>query len=222
MTTIANLTRPSLNAAQLALVALVNCLLAAGALTVAFSAAPADQQLAGRLKQAIGAYNFSDPAPASSPPMENAPGDGPRALPVAATTSQAGNRSERAADQPGPAGAQRAQPAPPNGTESTQLWDKLQARGCCGFANYTDWSTLPKSCCAHPVSAKPGEPDKWSCKEVDGGHEQPCEEFITNQQRHLPALLVILLLVQAYMAIVSGLNTYRLFHYNEANQNAYS
>ena len=106
--------------------------------------------------------------------------------------------------------------------EATKIWDRLQERGCCGFNNYTlEWKEkIPKSCCAQTEREDAGGEIK--CKKVDVAHERPCRNFIEGANVQLMIVLALIALVNLYLATVTGLSTYRTFHYNEASQNAYS
>lgn len=111
---------------------------------------------------------------------------------------------------------------PLNATVATQIWDRLQQRGCCGFLNATEWQKegLPKSCCQKSlVQPKDGF---WKCPAVDEQHNRGCNEVIELTSVQLLTLLALAALVNLYLATVTGVTTYRTFHYNEASQNAYT
>lgn len=110
---------------------------------------------------------------------------------------------------------------PLNATEATRIWDNLQARGCCGYQNYTtEWKDrLPKSCCDKPVEAANGE---QQCKDADSAHQKSCSSIISSLDRYLLVVLALIALVNLYLATVTGVSTYRTFNYNEASQSAYT
>lgn len=107
-----------------------------------------------------------------------------------------------------------------NKADATKIWDKLQARGCCGFRNSTkEWvPDLPKSCCSQPIE----ENGKFTCKAIDKAHAHPCSCIIGASANSLLYVLALIALVNLYLATVSGVNAYRTFHYNEASQSAYN
>lgn len=109
-----------------------------------------------------------------------------------------------------------------NRSEATLVWDRLQGHGCCGLLNATaTWKDkLPKSCCSNATLT--GPPEQLICKELDEGHKQGCLQLISSTSTNLVLLLALLALTSLYTALVSGFSAYRTFHYNEANQNAYS
>lgn len=104
--------------------------------------------------------------------------------------------------------------------EATKLWDKLQARGCCGFNNATsEWESgkFPKSCCSKPGDV---ENNLYTCKLIDEEHNHPCRCVIESSSLNLLILLALIALVNLYLATITGVNAYRTCHYDEANQSA--
>ena len=94
--------------------------------------------------------------------------------------------------------------------EATQIWDKLQARGCCGLRNATeDWKPkVPKSCCKEPIEAN-GE---FLCKQIDADHQQDCLTLIGSTSSNLYIVLALIALVNLYMATITGLSAYKTLH----------
>lgn len=107
-------------------------------------------------------------------------------------------------------------------SEATKIWDQLQARGpCCGLHNATiEWQPdrIPKSCCSQPVEDSKGQ---MVCKSIDNEHNKPCACVIESASMNVLFLLALIAFASLYLATVSGVSTYRTFHYNEASQNAY-
>lgn len=104
---------------------------------------------------------------------------------------------------------------------STKTWDFIQERGgCCGLRNYTaEWKDkLPKSCCSSPLQSGAD----FICQAVDLKHNRPCEEIIASTSLYFSIVVAFIALVNLYLATVTGISTYRTFHYNEASQNAYT
>lgn len=112
------------------------------------------------------------------------------------------------------------EPAPKNATTGNRIWDRLQARGCCGIVNGTqewiaEYKKLPKSCCTKL------EGDN-ECHKVDAGHSQGCLALISSTDLNLLIVLALIAVVNFYLAVTTGINAYRTFHYDEASQSAYS
>lgn len=108
--------------------------------------------------------------------------------------------------------------------EATKIWDSLQKRGCCGMRNGTSpWpDKIPKSCCNNSTSVI-NESGEISCNKTAGlDHQTSCQELIESTSMKLIIVLALIGLVNFYMAITAGVNAYRTFHYNEANQGAYT
>lgn len=103
---------------------------------------------------------------------------------------------------------------------ATLIWDRLQARGCCGWLNSTNtWKTkIPKSCCSIPKL----EGDQQVCEKADEGHAAGCKILIESSSMYEMIVLALIALVSLYLAVVSAISTYRTFHYNEASQTAYN
>lgn len=228
--------------AQLAALTSLNFLLAVAAILLV-PAGNSDElanQFKTRLGEGIKLYNFT-----LKPPSQlNLPNGPSGAAAAAATSSPAANQSlalplaaankdkhrrmapDGSVVEPttvAPAAAILAAP-PLNDTSATALWDDLQARGCCGISNYTDWGPkLPKSCCSKPDE----EREEFVCKSVDERHKLPCIQVIetvtiNTKNFNFLLLLAFIALVNLYLANVTGISAYRTFHYNEASQNAYS
>lgn len=109
-----------------------------------------------------------------------------------------------------------------NSSEATQIWDKLQLRGCCGLLNATtEWQKTgyPKSCCSNPMEMAENQ---LRCEGIDSNHSKPCIEVIGSTSLNLLIVLALIALVNLYLATVTGISAYRTFHYNEASQNAYT
>lgn len=108
--------------------------------------------------------------------------------------------------------------------EATKVWDKLQSRGCCGLKNATEeWVvdnrlSLPKSCCSNATESS----GLFLCETVDSDHKRACMDIIQSPSINLSIILALIALVNLFLATVSGISTYRTFHYSEASQNAYS
>lgn len=107
-----------------------------------------------------------------------------------------------------------------NKTEATLMWDRLQARGCCGIVDGTlEWKSLiPKTCCSQPISDK----GDIHCKEIDANHKQGCLALIESASSSLFIVLALIALVNFYLALITSISAYRTFHYDEASQSAYS
>lgn len=167
----------------------------------AVSLVPNDKQLDdmfnNRLVEAAKLYDFTE-KPQKDKPAESA-------------NNTTLSRATRQADGSGP-----AELTP---IKATEIWDKLQARGCCGINNATlEWrEKIPKSCCAESKE----EGGKFTCKEIDTKHKDSCLELIRFSSLKLLLVLASIALVNLYLATVSGINAYRIFHYNEASQGAY-
>lgn len=135
-----------------------------------------------------------------------------------ATTAPPKSSQQPQAEQQGPVRVSE----PLTKERATCMWDRLQARGCCGIgaSAETYWSKkLPKSCCAQPNTSDSGE---LTCAQVDKDHEKPCEQIINMTNMNLMIVLALVALVNLYLATVSGVNAYRTLHYDEANQGAYT
>lgn len=167
-----------------------------------------------RLKNATGMYNLTDKL--TTPPSSNVQ---PEEL-VAQITRKTRELENSNGTPPGGVNMKPSQPL--TRAEATRIWDALQSRGCCGYQNATlEWqSGLPKSCCAEPITIDNGS--KVVCKDIDQQHAKPCLYLIESTSLNLLIVLALIALVNLYLATVFGVNTYRTFHYNEANQNAYT
>lgn len=110
-------------------------------------------------------------------------------------------------------------------TDATKIWDSLQSRGCCGLRNaFVEWyldnvQSLPKSCCSSPTIKSR---DIYVCEKVDPYHDRACLNILRTPSLNLSIVLALIALVNLFLATVSGVSTYRTFHYSEASQNAYS
>lgn len=113
---------------------------------------------------------------------------------------------------------------PLNKSEATRIWDSLQSRGCCGLKNATtEWMLngqhrMPKSCCSSPVKLN----EFYICEKVDSYHDRACLDILQAPNLNLTIVLALIALVNLFLATVSGVSTYRTFHYSEASQNAYA
>lgn len=162
---------------------------------------------AARLKQGQSIYDYSD----SFPPFnQSSSSDEVRSRSVRMLSNEVNASPSNTSD---------IREELTNKTEATQLWDKLQKRGCCGFKNYTEWSvTIPKSCCAEPIKLN----SVYACKEVDPAHRDPCIKLIGAPNFYLLILSAAVALVNLYLCTITGVSTYRTLNYNEASQSAYS
>lgn len=181
----------------------------------------------GRLTSARQLYDFTDKSaplilslsdqflPNVNPPPS---GRGPEAR---------GEESKQRANPPALSEASSTEPdikidsKPLNKTEATKLWDRLQSFGCCGLRNATlEWTNeKPKSCCAQPIE---DSKNQTVCKAIDQAHNKPCIKIIESLSMNVLFIVALIALANLYLATVSGVGTYRTFHYNEASQNAYS
>lgn len=189
---------------------------------------PAGQEVLSRfdetLKTAQTKYDFTEKYPivttTQQPPTLSNQQDNGAPLALNSSTPKAKRASDEAAsgaDSPNKFGPPREL----DPKEATKIWDNLQARGCCGRTNATvEWqpNKIPKSCCARELLAEDG----LSCKIIDSGHQKGCLALIEATSLNLFIVLALIAVVSFYLAGVSGISTYRTFHYNEANQSAYS
>ena len=211
----------------MAIITTVNVALAAAAILFVPNAAVLSGRFDKRLEEASKSYDFTSPptnlsGPAILPAATAAPSMRKRRL---AEDSNL-NKQAVAAPQTSPPGGETGTPGVSTKSsvltpdEATKIWDGLQSKGCCGFKNHTDWKPkLPKSCCDAPTKAPNGD---YTCEQIDLRHKTPCAELIGASSRDLQFILALIALVSLYLATVTGVSTYRTFHYNEASQNAYS
>lgn len=203
----------------MAVVALINFVLAVAAILVAPSAKELVPLFEKTLERASAKYNYTDRFPIDEPNNNN---NNNADLHVLNSTAAAAGKTRTArfvfADQP-------QQPQDPakemTNEEATKIWDRLQARGCCGIHNSTtEWKdTIPKSCCS---SGHVTDNNMFKCKQVDSQHSRACIELIEASSVNLLIVLALIALVNFYVALITGVNTYRTFHYNEASQSAYT
>lgn len=105
-----------------------------------------------------------------------------------------------------------------NKTVATQIWDGLQARGCCGLKNETYWEQkYPKSCCAKPIPSD----DEIRCEKT-GVYQEGCERLINSYELNRMIVLAFVALVNLYLATTSGISAYKTYDYAQANQNVLS
>lgn len=203
----------------------INFVLAAAAILMVPPGTQLGSLFSERLKNATSLYDLTDkPQPSSNGLSED----------LAANITHQANDDSNSNGQllpvvnPKPAGSngnsQISEPNKPSSltnVEATKIWDALQNRGCCGYQNATlEWKKgIPKSCCAQPET---NNSSKVVCKEVDQQHARTCLNLIESTSSSLLIVLTLIALVNLYLATVFGLNTLWTFHYNEANQNAYT
>ena len=167
-------------------------------------------------------YNFSEPAPSPPDLPESnrsvlSSGAISTVSTVSAALSAATNRTQRSVSA---TAADDTKPRDISPANATRIWDNLQARGCCGLENSTDWQPhVPKSCCAAPQK---DENNLTFCKQSDDYHKQGCLSLIGSTSMNLQIVLALIALVSFYLAIVSGISAYKTYSYSEASQNAYT
>lgn len=214
---------------QLAVITAINFALTVAAILMNPSSTEVASIFAQRLKEAQKDYNFTDRYPVPVNKSIEGQQQGPdTGLNRSVRMASEGNGSSigGSATQPGQttsapviSASKPREPLTP--IEATKIWDKLQERGCCGLYNATEeWKEgLPKSCCAKPQE---DANNKITCKlPLESDHSQPCAVVIGSTSTHLLALLALIALANLYLAIITGVSTYRTFHYNEASQSAY-
>lgn len=215
------------------MISTVGCVLALAAVVAVPSSEELGRLFVPTLGRAKDKYNISEPFP----PALNGTDEPARALlsrsqsadnlgqVLNATLPRDSAQIKRQASADSDGAKQAAQPATEmSAHEATCIWDRLQARGCCGLINANDtWKEdeIPKSCCARSeVKADP--PGKWRCEKPDSDHQRGCLELIGTTSLTLNIVLVLIALANLYLATVSVISTYKTFHYSEASQSAYT
>lgn len=191
---------------QLAFVTSLNFALALVAVLMVPSGQELGQQFEVTLKQAIEKYQFSVPS------LDKAE--------IRVNVSENGTIKEYRwiKDETSNNSTAIRELSPQNATE---LWDKLQTRGCCGIRNATaEWppNMVPKSCCDNPVT----KDSKMLCEKIDAAHNVGCLNIISRTSSNLLIVLSLIALVNFYLALVTSISAYRTFHYDEASQNVYT
>lgn len=107
---------------------------------------------------------------------------------------------------------------------ATKIWDYLQSsKSCCGIENgQKEWKEvgerkIPKSCCSKPIDSD----NKRFCETVDPEHQRGCLDLAGLPVEYLWLATVAIAIVNIFLAVVTGLSSYRLYHYDEANTNPY-
>ena len=204
---------------KLALLSSINCIVALAMVLVVPSPKDVSQMFIGRLEEAKLKYNFTERFPnttieAAIPQAEKIGGS----VIVADLKDKA--PIKRWAETP-----EQPEVAKQNlsSHEATELWDKLQARGCCGIQTNSTWdpNQLPKSCCSEELRRNTDKGGQI-CQMIDLKHQHGCLELIGKTSDTLKIVLILIALANLYLAIVSGISTYRTIHYSEASQSAYT
>lgn len=170
-------------------------------------------------------YNYSDAFPILSDGDNNLQGEprmqstdtssGPLAL------NSTGAKIKRGAANGDPS-IKATIPAELTPQEATIKWDRLQDRGCCGLMDAaTTWpqDKLPKSCCARDQVVN--EKGEFLCKKIDDAHQLGCLKLIATTSWTLQIVLLMIAAVNLYLAVVSGIGTYKTIHYDQP-QGAYT
>ena len=77
---------------------------------------------------------------------------------------------------------------------------------------------ISNSCCSKPIS----QDGKYKCSSIESYYARPCADLIGSAGMNLIIVLALIALVNLYLATVTGVSTYRTFHYDEASQSAYT
>jgi len=77
---------------------------------------------------------------------------------------------------------------------------------------------ISNSCCSKPIS----QDVKFKCNSIESYYARPCADLIGSAGMNLLIVLALIALVNLYLDTVTGVSTYRTFHYDEASRSAYT